>query len=183
MAAIILTAQIGNENVQITNSTSKEKTKDKTKWLQIIYSSSLRRSLLGNRSSRSVICVMTHGLSLSSILNLIDPFDIQKESMNFLVNGFLHFHQTILSYWLKLPLINAGEQMPSEGKLILFKFLLQWRILFANFRFENLMITRMGPLLSNQWQSVIFEESISTSKFLKIFKVFPPDFVAQLYWG
>ena len=37
---------------------------------------------------------MTHGLS--STLNLIDPFDTQKESIILLVNIFLHFHHRIL---------------------------------------------------------------------------------------
>ena len=39
---------------------------------------------------------MTHGLFLFSTLNLIDPFDTQKESMNLLVSSFLHFRQSIL---------------------------------------------------------------------------------------
>ena len=74
-------------------------------------------------------------------------------------------------------------QVPSEVKSIHFKFFLQGRILLATFRFEKLIIIRIGPLLSNQWQSSIFEESVSTSSFLKIFKVAPPDFVAQFYKG
>ena len=68
-----------------------------------------------------------------------------------------------------LLLINTGEGMSSEVKSIPFKFSLQWRILFASFRFENLIVARLDPLLDNQWQSSIFEESISTSSFLKIF--------------
>ena len=59
--------------------------------------------------------------------------------------------------------------MPSEVKSIPFKFFFQWQILFASFRSENLVISRLGPLLGNQWQSSIFEESTSTSSFLKIF--------------
>ena len=34
---------------------------------------------------------------------------------------------------------------------------------------HNLIITRLGPLLDNQWQCSIFEESTSLSTFLKIF--------------
>lgn len=48
--------------------------------------------------------------------------------------------------------------------------LLQWQNLFASFRFENLRITGLGPLLGNQWQSSIFEESTSLSSILEIFK-------------
>ena len=135
----------------------------------MIYSSSLRTSLPGNRSSKSLMCVVTQGLSLSSTLNLIDPFDTQKESMSLLVNSFLHFRLRILLYRQRLPLINSGEEMLSEVKSIPIKFFLQCRILFVSFRFENLIITRLGPLLGNQRQSSIFEESVLTSSFLKIF--------------
>ena len=88
MAATILAAQIGNENVQNNKWTSKGNIKEKTKLLQIMYSSSLRRSLSRNRSSKSLICVMTQGLSLSSSLSLLDLFDTQMESMNLWVNSF-----------------------------------------------------------------------------------------------
>ena len=63
-----LAVQIGNEYVQSNNSTSREKIQEKTKCLQMIYSSSLRISLLGNRSSKSLICAMMHSLSLFSTL-------------------------------------------------------------------------------------------------------------------
>ena len=122
----------------------------------------------GNRPSKSLICVVTQGLSLSSTLNLIDPFDTQKKSMSLLVNSFLHFRQRILLYRQRLSLINSGEEMLSKVKSIPIKFFLQWRILFASFHFENLITTRLGPLPGNQWQSSIFEESILTS-FLKRF--------------
>ena len=88
--------QIDNENVQSNNSTSEEKIQEKTKWLQIMYYSYLRISLPGNRSSKSRMCIMTHGLYLSFTVNLTDLFDTQKESMNFLINSFLHFCQGIL---------------------------------------------------------------------------------------
>ena len=95
MAAIILAAQIGSENVR-SNEKRVKKIQEKTKRLQLLYSSSQRRSLPGNRSSNSLICVMTHGLSLSSTLNLIDSFDTRKESISLLVKFFWHFHQRIL---------------------------------------------------------------------------------------
>ena len=38
---------------------------------------------------------MTHGLSLFSTLNLIEPFDTPKESMNLLDISFLHLRQSI----------------------------------------------------------------------------------------
>ena len=95
-----LTVQIGNEYFQSNNSICKEKIQEKTKWLQMIYSSSLRISLPGNRASKSLKCVMTHGLSLFSTLNLINPFDTQKESLNLLVSRFFAFapkHLVILT--------------------------------------------------------------------------------------
>ena len=88
MAAIILAVQIGNENDHINNSTSTEKTQEKTKWQQIIYSSSLRRSLQGNRSTKPLICAMRRGLSLFPTLKLIDPLDTEKKSMKLQVNFF-----------------------------------------------------------------------------------------------
>ena len=91
MDTTILAVQIGNENVQSNNSTSKEKIQEKTKWLWNIYSLSLRRSLPGNISFKSLICIMTQDLSLSSTPNLVDPFDSQKESMNLLIISFLNF--------------------------------------------------------------------------------------------
>ena len=57
--------------------------------------------------------------------------------------------------------------MPVEDKAIPFKFFLSFRTLFASFRLENLTTTFFGPLLGNQWQSSILEESTSTSSFLK----------------
>ena len=42
MVTIILAVQIGNMNVHSNNSTSKGKVQEKTKWLEIIYFSSLR---------------------------------------------------------------------------------------------------------------------------------------------
>ena len=69
---------------------------------------SLRRSLPGNRSTKPLICVMRRGLSLFPTLNLIDPLDTEKKSMNLQVNIFLHFqlkHLVILAetvvnkYW------------------------------------------------------------------------------------
>ena len=50
----------------------------------------------------------------------------------------------VIRQWL--PLKNTGEEILSEVKSILFKFFLQWRIFFASFRFENLMITRLDLL-------------------------------------
>ena len=44
----------------------------------------------------TLVIAMTHRLFLFSALNLTDPFDTQKESMNLLVTSFLHFHQSIL---------------------------------------------------------------------------------------
>ena len=55
MATIISTVQIANENARSNNSTCKEKIQEKTKRLQIILSSSLRRSLPGNRSPKPLI--------------------------------------------------------------------------------------------------------------------------------
>ena len=48
-------------------------------------------SLPGNRSFKSLILVVTHGLSFFSTFNLLDPFHTQKESMYLLVNSVLHF--------------------------------------------------------------------------------------------
>ena len=93
---------------KVTTQQVKRKDKKKTKWLQMIYSLSLRISLPGNRSSKSLISVM------------------------------------------------------------------KWQILI-----ENLIIARLGLLLGNQWQSPIFEESISTSSFLKIFNVVS----FKLFWS
>ena len=56
--------------------------------------------------------------------------------------------------------------MPIEDKFIPFKLFLTFRILFASFRLENLTMTFFEPLLGNQWQSSILEESTSTSSFL-----------------
>ena len=39
---------------------------------------------------------MMHSLSLPATPNLIDLFDNQKESRNFVANSFLHFYQSIL---------------------------------------------------------------------------------------
>ena len=71
--------------------------------------------------------------------------------------------------------------MPSEVKSIPIKFFLQWRILFASFHFENLIIARLGSLLGNQWHSSIFNESVSTFSFLKMFNaVFSKSFWSVL---
>ena len=59
--------------------------------------------------------------------------------------------------------------MPIEDKSIPFKFFLTFRILFESFRLENLTISLFGPLplLGNQSQSSMSEESTSTYSFLK----------------
>ena len=56
--------------------------------------------------------------------------------------------------------------MPVEAKSVLFTFFLTFRALFASFRLENLTMTLFGPLLGNQWQSSMLEDSTSTSSFL-----------------
>ena len=115
----------------------------------IICSSSLRRSLPGNRFSKSLTCDMTHDLSSSSTINITDRFDTKKESINLLVKNFLHFRERILYYWPRLSLINTGDELGSEVKSIPFSFFLQLRIFFIYFRFENLTITRLDTLLGS----------------------------------
>ena len=63
----------------------------------------------------------------------------------------------------------TGDLMPIEDKSIPFKFFLTFRILFESFRLENLTISLFGPLplLGNQSQSSMSEESTSTYSFLK----------------
>ena len=56
--------------------------------------------------------------------------------------------------------------MPVEDKFIPFKLFLTFGILFPSFRLENLTMTFFDPLLCNQWQSSILEESTSTFSFL-----------------
>ena len=56
--------------------------------------------------------------------------------------------------------------MPIEDKSIPFRFFLTFRTLFPSFRLENLTMTLLGPLLGNQWQSSMLEESTPTSSFL-----------------
>lgn len=112
------------------------------------------------------IFFLIHGLSFS-----------QNESMNLLVNSFLHFRQWNLKYWQRMSLINTREEIPSKVKSIPFTFFLKWQILFTHFCFESLMITRLGSLLGNQWQSSIFKEWIPASSFLKIFKVVSSKFI------
>ena len=155
---ITLAVEIGNENVQSNNSTSKEKIQEKSKWLQIIYSSSLRRSLRGSRSFKSLICIMTHGLSF--IFYLINPFDTPEESMNLLAISFLHFRQSILWQWQRLSLINTGEEIPSEGKPIPFKFFFAITNSVCVFSFWKFDRYTLRPLLGNQWQFSIFEDPI-----------------------
>ena len=43
--------------------------------------------LSGNRTSKPLICVVTHGQSLFYTHNLTDPFDALKESMKLLVSS------------------------------------------------------------------------------------------------
>ena len=56
--------------------------------------------------------------------------------------------------------------MPIEDKCIPFKLFLTFGILFASFRLEYLTMTLFDPLLCNQWQSSILEESTLTSSFV-----------------
>ena len=56
--------------------------------------------------------------------------------------------------------------MPVGDKSIPIKFFLILPILFASFCLENLTVALFGPLLGNQWQSSMLEESISTFSFL-----------------
>ena len=60
----------------------------------------------------------------------------------------------------------TGDLMPVGDKSIPIKFFLILPILFASFCLENLTVALFGPLLGNQWQSSMLEESISTSSFL-----------------
>ena len=60
----------------------------------------------------------------------------------------------------------TGDLIPIEDKSIPFTLFLTFRMLFANFGLENLIMTLFGTLRSNQWQSSILEESILTSSFL-----------------
>ena len=63
--------------------------------------------------------------------------------------------------------------MPVEDKSIPFKFFLTFRILFASFRLENLTMTLSGPLLGNQWQSSVLEESNATLSILNNWRSVP----------
>ena len=56
--------------------------------------------------------------------------------------------------------------MPIEDKCIPFKLFLTFGILFASFRLKYLTMTLFDPLLCNQWQSSILEESTLTSSFV-----------------
>ena len=123
-------------------------------------------SFPGSSSSKSLIWVMIYDLSLSDSFNLMDPFETQKEWINLFPQSFLHFRRSILYYLHKLSFIYIGYLIPFEDKLISFKFFLIFRILFVSFRSENLTMTLFGPLLGNQCQSSVLEESISTYRFL-----------------
>ena len=64
--------------------------------------------------------------------------------------------------------------MPIEDKSVPFKFFITFRTLFPSFRLENLTMTIFGPLLDNQWQSSMLEESSSTSSFLNNWRAVLP---------
>ena len=61
--------------------------------------------------------------------------------------------------------------IPTEQRFIPFNLFLFFRIRLASLRLANLMITFLGPLLFNQWQSSMFEGSIATSNLSKILMV------------
>ena len=54
---------------------------------------------------------------------------------------------------------------------MLLKFFLTFRILFVFFCLENLTITLFGPLLGNQWQSSMLEETIQYPAFWTTWKL------------
>ena len=92
-----------------------------------------------------------------------------SKQINKLIYTFLHFHQSILQYLHKLSFIYTGDLMPIKDKSIFFKFFVTFQALFESFRLENLTISLFGPLplLGNQSQSSMSEESTSTYSFLK----------------
>ena len=61
--------------------------------------------------------------------------------------------------------------IPIEQRFIPFNLFLFFQIRLASLRLPNLMITFLGPLLFNQWQSSMFEGSIATSNLSKILTV------------
>ena len=70
----------------------------------------------------------------------------------------------------------TGDMMPVGDKSIPIKFFLILPILFASFCLENLTVALFGPLLGNQWQSSMLEESISTSSFLNNWRAVSSSF-------
>ena len=58
--------------------------------------------------------------------------------------------------------------IPTEQRYILFNLVLFVQIRLVFLRLANLMITFLGPLLFNQWQSSMFKGSSATSNLSKI---------------
>ena len=65
----------------------------------------------------------------------------------------------------KLSFIYTGDLMAIGNKSIPFKFFLTFRIVFASFRLENLTVNLFCPLLANQCQSSMLDNSISIFSF------------------
>ena len=138
---------------------------------QRTFCSSLRSSFLGNSSSKSWLWVIicTRKFSVNFSLNV--PIDTQKAWIYLLDQSFLHFRHNISQYEQRLSFIKTGLLIPTEQRFIPFKFFLFFRIRLASLRLPNLMITFLGPLIFNQWQSSMFEGSIATSNLSKILMV------------
>ena len=73
--------------------------------------------------------------------------------------------------------------MAIGNKSIPFKFFLTFRIVFASFRLENLTVNLFGPLLANQWQSSMLDNSISIFSFSNNWRGVSSSYEFLIYWG
>ena len=128
-------------------------------------------SLLGNNSSTSWLCVITCTQPLVVNFSFNVPLDTQKVWIYLLDRSFLHFRHNILYYEQRLSFIKTGLLTPIKQRFIPFNLFLFFRMSLASLCLANLIMTFLGSLLFNQWQSSMFEGWIGTSYWSKILRV------------